>query len=198
MSAPRPALLLLAAGGSRRMGGRDKLLEPVAGEALIARQARAGLAAGLRVLVTLPPGAPARMAALRGLAVRIVRVADAAEGMGASIRAGVAALPEAAPGVMILPADMPEIGAGDLLVLADAFAATPDSVLRAAAEDGTPGHPVIFPRRLFTALARLSGDAGARALLRGEDVRPIALPGRRALTDLDTPEEWAAWRAGGG
>jgi len=189
-----PALLLLAAGAARRMGGRDKLLETVGGEALLARQAGAGLAAGLEVLVTLPAEAPAREAALAGLAARIVRVPDAVEGMAASIRAGVRALAADAPGVMILPADMPAIGADDLAALAAAFAEAPEGILRAAAADGTPGHPVIFPRRLFGALAGLSGDEGARSLLADEDVRLCARPGRRALIDLDPPEEWAAWR----
>lgn len=209
-----PALLLLAAGASRRMGERDKLLEAVAGEALLTRQARMGLEAGLDVIVTLAPEAPARDRALARIApggpthppgrrarsgrLVPVRVPDAAEGMGASIRAGIAALGPEVPGVMILPADMPEIRAADLSTLAADFMRAPDAVLRATAADGTPGHPVIFPRRLFPALSGLSGDAGARGVLRGEEVRLHALPGRRALTDLDTPEDWAAWRDGRG
>mgnify|MGYP006910720262 CR=1 FL=1 len=50
-------------------------------------------------------------------------------------------------------------------------------------------------RRCFAALIQLSGDQGARALLKTVSVHDIALPGQRALTDLDTPEAWAAWRA---
>lgn len=177
------------------MRGGDKLLEEVGGEPLLARLARAGLAAGLTVIVTLPdPGHP-RARALAGLDVIRVPVPDAAEGMAASLRAGLAACPEGAAGLMILPADMPEIDAGDLATLAAAFAEDPARVLRATGEDGTPGHPVVFPRRLFPALAGLRGDEGARSILKGEDVRLLALPGRHALTDLDTPEDWAAWRA---
>ncbi len=192
------AILLLAAGASRRMRGADKLLQPVAGEALLRRQARAALATGVPVAVTLPPGAAGRRGALEGLSLRRVEVADAAEGMGASIRAGVAALPAEASGVLILPGDLPEIEAGDLAVMLARHAQAPGVVLRAAAQDGRPGHPVVFPARLLPALRRLSGDAGARLVLAGEAVVAVALPGERATTDLDTPEAWAEWRANTG
>jgi CTP:molybdopterin cytidylyltransferase MocA len=60
-----------------------------------------------------------------------------------------------------------------------------------------PGHPVLFPARLRPALLRLKGDQGARDILRTEadQILPLPLPGSRAVTDLDTPEDWAAWRA---
>lgn len=189
------AILLLAAGASRRMRGADKLLEPVAGEPLLRRQARAALATGAPVVATLPPGAAARRAVLEGLDLRIVEVPDAAEGMGASIRAGVAALPEGASGVLLLLADLPELGAGDLAAMLARHAAAPGAVLRATSADGRPGHPVVFPARLFPALAALRGDAGARAVLEGAAVVPVPLPDARATTDLDTPEAWAEWRS---
>lgn len=185
------ALLLLAAGAAQRMRGRDKLLEEVGGMALLRGRALACLEAGLGpVLVTLPPGAGARHAALAGLAVTPVEVARAAEGMGASLAAGAAAVPPGMAGVMVLPADMPEITAADLRAVAAGFDGT--RALRGTGADGTPGHPVIFPATALPALAALTGDRGARDLAAG--ARPVALPGRHALTDLDTPEDWAAWR----
>ncbi len=186
-------ILLCAAGASGRMRGADKLLEPVAGVALLRRQALAGLATGTRVLVTLPPDRPRRAAALDGLAVEPVPVPDAAEGLAASIRAGVAAARGGA--LLVMLADMPDIGAEDLALLIAGHAAAPDAVIRAAAEDGRPGHPVLFPARMAAALAGLRGDRGARDLLRAEMPVLVPLPGCRALTDLDTPEDWAAWRA---
>ncbi|MDR5651274.1 nucleotidyltransferase family protein [Ruixingdingia sedimenti] len=192
------AVLIPAAGASARMRGGDKLMEVVEGAPLIARMARRALAAGLPVLVTLPPGRPARAAALAGIAVETLVVADAAEGLSASIRAGIAALAPRAAAVMVLLADLPDITTEDLAQMAAAHAAAPDAILRGAAADGTPGHPVIFPARLFPALRALTGDAGARDLLRalGPEVRPVPLPGRHAVTDLDTPEDWARWRGG--
>ncbi|MFC7704871.1 NTP transferase domain-containing protein [Plastorhodobacter daqingensis] len=189
------AILIPAAGASRRMRGRDKLLEPVAGVPLLARQAAVARATGAEVLVTLPPGDPARRRALSA-DQPVLTVADAGTGLAASLRAGVAALAWA-EAVMILLADLPEIGTDDLLALIAAWRATPGQILRASA--GTvPGHPVIFPRALFGQFADLSGDRGARPILQAhaDSVRLFPLPGRRAITDLDTPEDWAAWRAG--
>lgn len=186
-------ILLCAAGASRRMRGGDKLLEPVAGLPLLRRQALAALKVA-PVIVTLPPDRPLRRRALEGLALRQVEVADAAEGLAASIRAGVAAANDGAA-LMVMLADMPEVGAGDLAALVAAHARAPEAVIRAAGADGTPGHPALFPARMLPALAKLQGDTGARDLLRAEAPVLVPLPGRRALTDLDTPEDWAEWRA---
>ncbi|EEW26413.1 nucleotidyltransferase family protein [Rhodobacter ferrooxidans] len=190
-----PAILILAAGASARMRGRDKLLEQVAGVPQLGRIARAALETGCRVLVALPPEAGARVAVLAGLAVTLVTVADAATGMAASIRAGVSAAGDAA-GLMILPADMPDLDAADLGALLGAFLAAPQLIHRGTSRD-IPGHPVIFPRAFFPSLASLTGDSGARAVLatHPDRVQGVPLPGRHAIIDLDTPEDWAAWRA---
>jgi CTP:molybdopterin cytidylyltransferase MocA len=179
------------------MRGGDKLLEDVDGEPLLLRAARSALGTGLQVIVTLRPGRPERERLLDGLTLTRVLVTDAADGMGASLRAGVAASPEGAP-VAVLLADMPAIRTEDLRALLAAFdAAGGDTVVRAASEDGRPGQPVIFPARLRPELLALSGDAGGREILKREAVRLVPLAGRRALTDLDTPEDFAAWRSGG-
>lgn len=190
-------ILIPAAGFARRMRGADKLLEPVAGEAMLHRQARLALATGAPVLVALPRDAGARAQALGELAVTRVVVADPGEGMAASIRAGVAAVAPGAAGLMILLADLPELEADDLRGMIAAFAAAPDGILRATSATGAPGHPVIFPADLLVELAQVAGDTGARDVIgRHRDrLRDHALPGERAITDLDTPEAWAAWRA---
>lgn len=186
------AILILAAGASARMRGGDKLLEPVGGEAVLRRQARAALETGARVLVALAPDRPARAAELDGLAVERVMVADAGDGMGHSITAGA----RAAGGValMILPGDMPEIDATDMGAVLAAARGDPGRVWRGASVD-LAGHPVLFPARLGPKLRNLTGDRGARDVLAGEDVGLVPLPRAHALTDLDTPEDWAAWRA---
>jgi len=192
------AILIPAAGTSSRMGGRDKLLEEVEGEPLLRRQACWALATGLPVLVTLPAGQPGRRATLDGLkGLEVEPLADAAEGMAASLRAGGAwAASIGARGLMVVLGDMPDLRPDDLGKLAQAFASEPRKVWRATDETGRDGHPVILPARLFGRLAGLAGDAGARPLLTGEEIGRVALAGHRATTDLDTPQDWAAWRAG--
>lgn len=192
------AILLLAAGASSRMRGRDKLMEPVDGVPLILRQTQAALATGAPVFVTLPLDRPDRNAALADLPVTLVDVPDAGDGMAASIRSGILALTGDLDGVMVVLADMPDLATDDFNALLDSFEAGPDSpILRGSTEKGQAGHPVLFPDRYFGELAALGGDSGARPVLnahRGR-VRLIPLPDRHALVDLDTPEAWDAWRA---
>jgi len=189
------ALLLFAAGASRRMEGRDKLLEEVDGAPLIRRQALAALETGAWVGVLLPPDRPERAAALEGLALSQVVVARAAEGMGASFRAGMEALPPGTPACVMMLADMPEITGADVSRLIDAWRRDPARAHRLTGPRDEPGQPVIFPSRLFPALARLEGDTGGRDVLRREAVGLVPCPDERALVDLDTPEDWARWRA---
>lgn len=189
-------ILILAAGASSRMRGADKLLERLEDQPQIARIASAALATGLPVTVALPPDRPARAAALAGLAVTPVIAADAAGGMAESLKSGLAALPGDAA-VLLLLADLPEITAEDLRAVLQAAATAPQLIHRGTAADGTPGHPVLFPPWARAEMAALQGDEGARGLLRrhADRVRPVPLPGRHATTDLDTPEDWAAFRA---
>lgn len=195
-AAADPVILILAAGASSRMRGADKLLEPVADQPLLARTAAAAQATGLPCLVVLPPDRPARLAALAAAGVAHVIAADAGLGMAESLKAGVAALPQDRA-IMLLLADLPEITTEDLTRIAAAHRATPEAILRGASATGAPGHPVLFPARYRADLLTLAGDEGARSILaRHRDlVRLIPLPGRHATTDLDTPEDWAAWRA---
>lgn len=221
-SPARPAgvlVLIPAAGAARRMRGADKLLEPVEDRPVLALVAARARAAGLPVLVTLPPDdaphAAARRAALAGLDVDCRTVADAVEGMAASLRAGAAAAlaaPAGPPppgsagatgaqgglsGLMVLLPDMPEIDSADIAAMCARFATLPPPVpvLRATAADGRWGHPVILPARCLPDVATLRGDQGARPLLDGTTVLPHPLPGTRAILDLDTPEAWSDWRA---
>jgi CTP:molybdopterin cytidylyltransferase MocA len=202
MTPPNISVLILAAGYASRMRGGDKTLEPVAGTPLLVHMARQSLAAGCACTVTVPDLDHPRSQALVSLVAedrsgQLSRIAvpDRDLGMSASIRAGVAALPASCDGVMVLPADMPELTRRDFETLKNQFEGPKGAVLRAASTDFHPGHPVLFPRRCFDDLSRLSSDTGARDILSRETVSLCALPGQRALIDLDTPEAWAVWRA---
>lgn len=191
------AILILAAGKSSRMGKRDKLLEDVGGTALLARVTQRAQATELPVYVTVPDLRGRRAMLFEPGTVSLVPVPDRDEGMAASIRAGATALLKTDFAVMILPGDMPDLQTSDLLSLAHAFTQHPDVILRATAADGTPGHPVIFPADLLPALTTVTGDSGARSVIRAnvDRQRTLALPGSRAICDLDTPQDWANWRA---
>ena len=187
---PYITILIPAAGSATRMRGGDKLLELVHGVPMLRHQASLALTLSAHVLITLRDPDPKRAAVLHGLPVAQIPVPDAATGMSASLR-------RAAPvrtALMILPGDMPDLTALDLADLAAAHRETPDIILRGASATGQPGHPVILPALLVPDLARLAGDEGARSLLKCHPTRLILLPGTHAITDLDTPEDWADWR----
>lgn len=189
-----PALgtILLAAGRSSRAGGVFKLLALRDGVPLVARVAGALSAcrAGTRIVVTghrADEVAAAVTAADPGAVVVVAE--DFAAGLSASLRAGLAALPERIEAVAICLADMPDVDAAavDRLFAARDPAAGRDLVV--ATHDGRRGNPVVLPRRLFAAVAALSGDVGARAIVAGEGAAVIEVEiGPAAGRDLDTRE----------
>ena len=189
-----PAILILGAGASRRMRGRDKLMEEVGGRPLLRRQIEVASATGLDIAVALPPRPHPRWELIHGATG--IEVTDAHSGMDASLATGISALANR-PAVLVLLGDLPEIESDDLLAVLEARRDHPDYLVwRAVTEDGRPGHPIIFDRTLFPAFANLPGDSGGRSVVAaaGERVLFVPTPGDRARLDLDTPEEWAAWR----
>ena len=190
-------ILIPAAGASSRMRGADKLLTKIDGIPFLRRTAQIALAASPLVVITLRPQDQARAQVLHGLALTTLVIPDAASGLSASLRGAAAAINRGR--LLILPADMPDITAEDLRLMVAASDLAPDAILRATAagdtEGDTEGHPVIFPSALLPAFADLTGDEGARSILQAHRsrIQRFALPDRHALTDLDTPEDWAAW-----
>jgi molybdenum cofactor cytidylyltransferase len=186
-------ILILAAGASSRMRGRDKLLEIVDGMPLLRQRALAALGVSAQVFITLPAPNHPRAMALNGLAVKIIPIPDATTGMSASLRHGVAALPECNH-FMVLLADLPEITRADMTSLATQI--DPDHLIfRGQTTDGTPGHPIIFDTSLRPLFADLTGDNGGKDIITAHRTKLITLPDQHATRDLDTPEDWAAWRA---
>jgi CTP:molybdopterin cytidylyltransferase MocA len=192
--------LILAAGLSSRMAPRDKLMEPVDAEALIRRQVRIAAEAGLTPVVALPAADHPRASALADLAHVPLVLPGSAEGMGGTLRDGIAALPDA-PRAMILLADLPEITAEDLRAVLAAADRTPGALAwRGTDQSGRAGHPILIARALRPAFAGLRGDDGGRSVMAAHRDRTVLvpLPGRHATLDLDTPQDWAAWRAATG
>ena len=190
-------ILLLAAGSASRMRGGDKLLEDVHGAPCLQVMAKRALATGQPVLVTMPSLNHPRAACLTGLELSVIEVPNADLGMSHSLQLGVAALPNNAKAVMILPADMPDITTDDMNEMLDAFVVTNATAMRATTQDGATGHPTLVGMNLFEQFQKLTGDKGANAILSalGDSLMLHALKGDRARIDLDTPEDWSAWRA---
>ncbi|MFK7751217.1 MAG: NTP transferase domain-containing protein [Sedimentitalea sp.] len=189
------SVLILAAGQSSRMRGGDKLLELVDGQACLAVLTQRALATGFDVRVVLPALDHPRAQAASG--ARRVVARDANLGMAHSLRAGLGDVPDQTRAVIILPGDMPDIQTQDLQTVANAHYDSQKGIVQATTADGKPGHPILFAARYFEAMSHLSGDRGAWAIIDAnrDDWGTVALQDGRARRDLDTPEDWAAWRA---
>lgn len=192
-----PLIVIPAAGMSSRMGGRDKLLEPVNGEPLLRRQTKTALAADCSVMVCLPPGADDRQKTISDLPVTQVVVPDAAEGIGATLRTAALFSARHAPErpMMILLPDVPGIRTQDILTVITAFQdQQTEAPVRATDDSGKPGTPLIIPNRLLAEFTELTGDSGGKSVLQSEVITLVPISGTRATRDLDTPQDWAEWR----
>jgi molybdenum cofactor cytidylyltransferase len=188
--------VVLAGGAGARFGG-GKLTHPWLGGALIDGALAAAFAAPARS-VTVVTGADGKVeAAARAFAARvdaasrlhIVHCAGHAEGMGATLRAGIAALPADAAGAFVFLGDMPLVPPAVLPALAAAVAAGAPAA--APTFRGQRGHPVLFSAVLFRQLRALTGDQGAREVLKalGADLALVEAPGDGVLTDIDHPRD---------
>lgn len=201
MIAPRCIGILLAAGRGKRFdpqGVRSKLLQPIAGREVVSRACLA-LAAGCdQVIAVVRPDSPAALSGvLRQVGAQVVICPDADLGMGHSLAAaartliGMEPAPEA---VMVMPADMPWMRSETVQALRqywNRLASTEQAICIAQPmlPDGRRGHPVLFGRTHFEALSALTGDAGARGLLRTHPPATVTVDDAGILQDIDVPSD---------
>ena len=203
--APRVAIVILAAGRSTRMGGPNKLLADANGQPLVVHAARSALSSqSVEVVVVLGHMADE----VRGVIekaippksrLRFVANPDFAAGISTSVRTGIGALAKDIDAAVIQLGDMPAINVALLDRLIAAFNPVEGRSICVPTVRGKRGNPVLWDRRFFAEMAALSGDSGAKHLI-GEHaslVCEVEMPGEAALTDIDTPEALAAFRAGG-
>jgi molybdenum cofactor cytidylyltransferase len=181
--------VLLAAGAGTRFGGEAKVRALSRGRELWEWPLAALRDGGADALVVVT-GAVALEAAE---AEAEVVVCDAwAEGLSASLRAGVAAAAaRGADAVIVALADQPLLDARAVAAVLAARGGGAHAVR--ATYGGAPNHPTLIESSLFGAIAHLRGDDGARPLL--ADARLVPCDGLGAPDDVDTPEDLA--RLGG-
>jgi molybdenum cofactor cytidylyltransferase len=184
--------IILAAGGSSRMG-RTKQLLGVGGQSLVRRAARAALDAGCRPAVVVTGcDADAVAADVVDLPVRPALNPQWSAGIGSSIRCGLSAVLAIEPSVaavVVTLCDQPRLSPqvlGDLLARWSA-AGKP---MAACGYAGTIGPPCCFARSMFDELSRLADADGAKRLLLADPAMATILPWPAGAEDLDTDADW--------
>lgn len=179
--------LLLAAGAGRRFGGPKALVE-LDGERLVDRGVRLLRDGGCDPVLVVLGAAPDVV--VRG--ARTVVAQDWDQGMGASLRAGLAALQDTDAGACVVAlVDQPRIGPDAVRRLL----AAPPADAAVATYAGAPRNPVRLARAVWDDVAALAtGDTGARAWLRAHPDRVLAVPcdGTGTPDDVDTPADLTA------
>ncbi|RJF83827.1 4-diphosphocytidyl-2C-methyl-D-erythritol kinase [Azospirillum cavernae] len=197
--AQRVTALVLAAGRSSRMGGTNKLLADVGGAPLVARAVDAALASQAdTVIVVTGHQGEAVAAALAGKPVRFVHNPHFADGLSASLRVGLAAVPADADAVVVCLGDMPRVAAGVIDRLIAAYNPLEGRAICVPTTHGKQGNPVLWDRGYFTEMAGLTGDSGAKRLIgqHADQLCEVSVDDAGVLYDVDTPDLLAQFRAG--
>lgn len=165
------AVVVLAAGQSPGRG-RPKQLLPYLGRTLVEHAARTALASGAcEVVVVVGEYADEIRHELRMLPVRVVHNREWRKGISSSIRTGISRLQSDPSAAVISLCDQPKTTGAHLRALAQRVLAEDGATVAASAYDGVLGAPAAFARSMFSQLLGLSGESGARHLIRNAAAR---------------------------
>jgi molybdenum cofactor cytidylyltransferase len=180
--------IVLAAGSGSRFGG-GKLMTPFRDGVLIDGALDAAFAAPVQAVHVVVGADSAVATHARARGARIVQAQDHALGLSASLKAGIAALPTDAAGVLILLGDMPHVPHAVLAPLVEAVQA--GAVAAAPEFEEQIGNPAALSAAMFPKVLALQGDRGARALIEGlgEWLVRVPAPDGGVLFDVDRRED---------
>jgi molybdenum cofactor cytidylyltransferase len=184
------AAVLLAAGLSRRMGERNKLLIEIGGEPLVRRTAKVYLAAGADVHAVLGYEAAKVRAALEDLPISFKMNPHFEEGQQSSVRAGVESLAGGYDAILFALADQAALTPADIASLLDAFAMCGGNRIVIPFFRGRRGNPVAFPAQLVAGM-----DATPRTFIDSNPqlIEQYEAAHDRFIIDIDTPDDLASF-----
>ncbi len=185
-------ILLLAAGGSSRMGQPKQLL-PWGNISLIEHQILTLLQTGNPVNVVIGSNSKLIIPVIEKYQVNIFTNTDWECGMGSSISLGIEQIIQKFPdatGVLITLLDQPLITTAYVEKMIVSFQPGPQQIMVSHSAFGWTGVPVIFDRYFFKELSELRNDEGAKKIIKRHEENVILLEGGEILDDMDTPESY--------
>lgn len=186
------SLIVLAAGKSTRMRGRNKLLVKVEKQSIIRRVVEAGLKSRVdEVIVVLGWEADKIRKALDDLPCRFVLNRDYEKGQSSSVKAGLKEVGETTQAILILPGDVAMIDARSTNLIIDEYARRKSPII-IAAHEGRPGHPILLDKELFKEVELIDEQSfGLKAVIKKHEreMRLIEVGSPNVLQDVDTPED---------
>jgi molybdenum cofactor cytidylyltransferase len=186
------AALVLAAGRSRRMAPLNKLLvQDDQGVPMVARVVDNALASRARPVVVVTGYEHERVeAALAGRPVLFAHAEDYAEGLSASLKAGLGALPKDIEGVVICLGDMPLVAGPMIDRLLAAFDPEEGRSIVMPTFRGKQGNPMLWAMEFLPEMMTITGDVGARHLAgkHADRVAEVEMADDAVLRDFDTTD----------
>jgi len=184
--------IILAAGLSRRMGARNKLLLPIKGVPMIRHMAEIYQSAiSGPVIVVTGHEADGVSKALEGCNVRTVHNPDYAQGQPTSVACGLRHAPDGYD-ILIGLGDQPLLTKDDLRALVDGHALTDPERISIPSSDTQRGNPILVPATLRLRLLADRRSPGCKKFTREnpDHVQFHALPNAGFYTDVDTPDAY--------
>lgn len=186
------SLIVLAAGKSTRMRGRNKLLVKVESRPIIRRVVEAGLKSKVdEVIVVLGWEADKIQKALDDLPCRFVVNKDYEKGQSSSVKAGLKEVGETTQAILILPGDVAMIDASSINLVIDEYARRKHPII-VAAHKSRPGHPILLDRQLFKEIEQIDEQSfGLKAVVKKHEgaMRFVEAGSSNVLRDVDRPED---------
>ncbi|HEY3769857.1 MAG TPA: NTP transferase domain-containing protein [Candidatus Angelobacter sp.] len=191
--------IVLAAGMSRRMGTPKQLLR-LAGETILEHTLKNVRASNVsEIVLVLGHAAESVEKEISTERVKIVRNQDYQQGMGTSLRTGLAAVDASASAALIVLADQPFVRPETINQLIACHQDVNQDVnqeekpqIVIPAFNGFRGNPVLLDRSVFAELQSLTGDVGCRAIFGNhtENIRKLPVEDIGVLLDIDSQEEY--------
>lgn len=185
-------ILLLAAGGSSRMGQPKQLL-PWGSQTLIENQIQTLLKTGNPVNVVLGSNSNLIIPVIEKFQVNVFINTDWESGMGSSISLGISQLLQKFPdadGILITLLDQPLITTSYIEKMIGTYQSNSQQILVSHSASGWTGVPVLFDKFYFKELSELEKEEGAKKIVHRHEESAILLDGGEILEDMDTPETY--------